>query len=164
MKTLKNFFVLLLIVGAGLNIASAQSTKSAKKAAKEMAVKGKINGQRYTFLANYMLPQRGSGKSLTDNYDLRVTKDSVIAFLPYYGRAYYDVPYGGADGGIKFTSTKFSYEVKDKKKGGWEITIKPNDVKNTNRLLLNISTDGYASLSVTSSNRDFITFDGYIKE
>jgi hypothetical protein len=164
MKTLKNFFVLLLIVGAGLNIASAQNTKSAKKAAKEIAVKGKINGQRYTFLANYMLPQRGSGKSLTDNYDLRVTKDSVIAFLPYYGRAYYDVPYGGADGGIKFTSTKFSYEVKDKKKGGWEITIKPNDVKNTNRLLLNISTDGYASLSVTSSNRDFITFDGYIKE
>jgi len=164
MKTLKNFIVLLLIVGAGLNIASAQNTKSAKKAAKEMAVKGKINGQRYTFLANYMLPQRGSGKSLTDNYDLRVTKDSVIAFLPYYGRAYYDVPYGGADGGIKFTSTKFSYEVKDKKKGGWEITIKPNDVKNTNRLLLNISTDGYASLSVTSSNRDFITFDGYIKE
>jgi hypothetical protein len=164
MKTLKNFLVLLLIAGAGLNVASAQNTRSAKKAAKETAVKSKINGQRYTFLANYMLPQRGSGKSLTDNYDLRVTKDSVIAFLPYYGRAYYDVPYGGADGGIKFTSTKFSYEVKDKKKGGWEITIKPTDAKNTNLLLLNISTDGYASLSVTSSNRDFITFDGYIKE
>ena len=163
MKSLKNMFILVLIVSTGLSFVNAQTPKKDKKAAKEAAIKSNVDTRQYTFLANYMLPQRGGGKSLTSEYDLRVTKDSVIAFLPYYGRAYFDVPYGGADGGIKFSSTKFSYELKDRKKGGWEIIIKPADVKNIDRLILNISTDGYASLSVTSTNRDFITFDGYLK-
>lgn len=163
MTNLKNLLILVLIVSSGLSFASAQTTKKDKKAAKEATIKSNVDARNYTFLATYMLPQRGGGKTLTSEYDLRVTKDSVIAFLPYYGRAYFDVPYGGADGGIKFTSTKFSYELKDRKKGGWEITIKPTDVRNIDRLILNISTDGYASLSVTSTNRDFITFDGYLK-
>jgi hypothetical protein len=163
MKTLKIILIFLLIAGAGLNIVNAQSSSKDKKTTKVAAIKKNVESKRYTFLANYVLPQRGGGRQLTSEYDLRVTPDSVISFLPYFGRAYFDVPYGGGDGGIKFTSTKFSYEVKEKKKGGWEITIIPSDVKNLNRLFLSISSDGYASLSVNSANRDFITFDGYLK-
>lgn len=164
MKALRKILILLLTVSVGLSTAHSQTTNKDKKVAKEAAIKKMMDAKHYTFVANYMLPQRGGAKTLTSEYDLRITRDSLIAFLPYYGRVYYDVPYGGADGGIKFTSTKFNYEVKDKKKGGWEITIKPADVKNIDRLLLNISADGYASLSVTSTNRDFITYDGYLKE
>ncbi len=163
MKTLKIILIFLLIAGSGLNIANAQSSSKDKKAAKEAVIKKNVDAKHYTFLANYVLPQRGGGRQLTSEYDLRVTPDSVISFLPYFGRAYFDVPYGGGDGGIKFTSTKFTYEAKEKKKGGWEITIIPSDVKNLSRLLLYISPDGYASLSVNSVNRDFITFDGYLK-
>ncbi|HTD98271.1 MAG TPA: DUF4251 domain-containing protein [Mucilaginibacter sp.] len=164
MKTLRNIFLLLLIVSAGSNAANAQTSKKEKQAAKEANVKSSIEAQRYTFMADFVLPQRGGGRQLTSDYDLRVTKDSVIAYLPYFGRAYFDVPYNPTDGGIKFTSTKFEYKVTPKKKGGWEITINPKDARNTSRLVLNVSTDGYASLSVTSVNRDFITFDGYLKE
>jgi hypothetical protein len=165
MKPLRNILILLLIVATGLNIANAQTTRKDKQAAKEAAIKNSIDAKHYTFIANYVLPQRGSARQLTEvYYDLRVTKDSVIAFLPYFGRAYFDVPYGGTDGGIKFTSTKFDYKVTEKKKGGWEIIIKPTDAKNINSLTLYISTDGYASLSVNSINRDFISFNGYLKE
>jgi hypothetical protein len=164
MKTLRNIFILMLIVSAGLNAVNAQTSKGNKKAAKEAAIKSSIDGRHYTFLATYVLPQRGGGHSLTSEYDLRVTKDSVISFLPYFGQAYFDVPYKPTEGGIKFTSTKFSYTVKERRKGGWEITIKPTDAKYTDRLVLNVSPDGYGSLSVSSTNRDFITFDGYIKE
>ncbi|MDB5143333.1 MAG: hypothetical protein JWQ66_2046 [Mucilaginibacter sp.] len=162
MKTLRNNVILLLILVSGIGAANAQ-TKKDKKPTKEAYVKTRMDAKRYTFLANYVLPQRGGGRQLTSEYDLRVTPDSVISYLPYFGRAYFDVPYGGGDGGIKFTSTKFTYEAKEKKKGGWEISIRPSDVKNIDRLLLNISADGYASLSVNSTNRDFITFDGYLK-
>jgi hypothetical protein len=163
MKTLRNNVILLLILVGGIVAANAQTTKKDKKPTKEAYVKTRMDAKRYTFSANYVLPQRGGGRQLTSEYDLRVTPDSVVSFLPYFGRAYFDVPYGGGDGGIKFTSTKFTYDVKEKKKGGWEISIRPTDVKNIDRLLLNISADGYASLSVNSTNRDFITFDGYIK-
>lgn len=161
MKTLRFLSILLLIVGAGSSATFAQNTKKNKKAEKEAAIKKTIDGQNYTFTANYVVPQRGGGKPLTETYyDLKVSKDSVIAFLPYFGRAYFDVPYNG-DTGMKFTSTKFNYVAKAKKKG-WEITITPTDVKNIHRLMLNISPDGYASLSITSVNRDFISYNGYL--
>lgn len=162
MKTLRYLCILLLIVSAGLNTSHAQSAKKDKKAAKEATIKKNVDGQNYTFMANYVLPQRGGSKQLTETYyDLKVSKDSVVAFLPYYGRAYFDVPYNG-DMGMKFTSTKFNYDPKAKKTG-WEITIKPTDVKNIDKLILNISPDGYASLSISSVNRDFISYDGYLK-
>lgn len=163
MKTIRNMFILALIVSTGLKIAYAQNTKKDNKAEKEAAVKKKVDDRHYTFSATYMLPQRGGSKAITDvYYDLKVTKDSLIVYLPYYGRAYFDVPYNG-DAGMKFTSTKFSYDVKEKKKGGWEIVIKPSDVKNIEQVTLYISPDGYASLSINSVNRDFIDYNGYIK-
>lgn len=163
MKTLKHLLIMALIVSAGLFTANAQ-TKTNKKTSKEADIKTKVDQQHYTFLADYVLPLRGGAHALTEvYYDLKVTKDTVKSFLPYFGRAYFDIPYNPSDGGIKFSSTKFDYTVKEKKKGGWEITINPRDVKNIERLILNISPDGYASLAVTCANRDFIAYDGSLK-
>lgn len=161
MKTLTKIFILLLIVSAGLG-ANAQTSRKDKKAAKQAAIKSSVEAKDYTFTANFVLPQRGGGHQLTSIYDLRITPDSVIAYLPYFGQAYFDVGYPAGDSGIKFTSTKFDYKVDEKKKGGWEITISPKDAKHTQRLILYISPDGYSSLSVISANRDMIAFDGDI--
>ncbi|MBS1529349.1 MAG: DUF4251 domain-containing protein [Bacteroidetes bacterium] len=154
---------MLLIVSGGSGIAYAQKADKDKKTNKEATIKHNIEAKHYTFVADYATPLRGGQKQLTSPYDLRVTPDSVISFLPYFGRAYFDVPYNPTDNGIKFTSTKFTYNAVQKKNGGWEITINPKDVKNLERLILYISRDGYASLSVTSVSRDFISFDGYLK-
>ena len=152
------------MVGAGLSAADAQATKKDKQAAKIAAIKKSIDTSCYTFVADYALPLRGGSRPVDPEYDLRVTKDSVTAYLPYFGEAHFDVPYGASDGGIKFTSTKFDYKVKNNNKGGWEITIKPTDVKNMGMLILHISANGYASLSVNSANRDAITFNGHLNE
>jgi hypothetical protein len=163
MKIWRYILILLLIVSAGPGVSNAQ-TKTSKKAAKLAAVKKSVEARHYTFNADYVLPLRGGARQLTTEYDLRVTPDSVISFLPYFGQAYLDVPYNPTDGGIKFTSTKFDYKVDERKKGGWEVTITPKDAKNIQRLILNISADGYASLSVTSTNKDFISYNGSLKE
>src|ERR1700760_370132 len=89
MKTLKNILLLLLIIGAGSNLAHAQAANG-KNQTKEAGVKMKIDAKRYTIVANYVLPQRGGGRQLTSDYELRITPDSVISFLPYFGRAYFD--------------------------------------------------------------------------
>ncbi len=161
MNTLKLISVYLLMIFV-CSLAGAQS-KSDKKSSKTEAVKGKVNSKNYTFIATYVLPLRGGSRQLTSEYDLRVTPDSLIAFLPYFGRVYFDAPYGNAEGGIKFTSIKFNYDVITEKNGGWEITFKPTDAKNINSMVLAISADGYASLAVTSANRDFINYNGYLK-
>ncbi|MCX2450533.1 DUF4251 domain-containing protein [Pedobacter sp. PLR] len=96
-------------------------------------------------------------------YQLIISKDSVEAFLPYYGRAY-STTTNPDDAGIKFKSKKFDYKTTAKKKGGWIIDIKPKDTKDVRQLSLSVSTSGYATLNVNSNNRQPITFNGVISE
>lgn len=170
MKLLKNISALFLLTFISINIAHAQSSGNDKKAARALAVKNMVEAQNYVFKANYVMPMRGVGRSLTSEYDLTVSKDTIAAFLPYFGRAY-TAPYNPTEGGIKFTNTHFTYTSKVGKKGGWSITIKPtgkdkniSDWRDVQTLRLDISADGYASLQVTSSNRDPISFNGTIEK
>lgn len=169
MKTLFKLIFTCVIIFSLLNIADAQTTKQEKQAAKEAAIKKMVDSVRYVFKANYALPMRGGQKNLTSDYDLRVTQDTVEAYLPYYGRAY-SAPNDiyTNDGGIKFKIHKFSYDSKPAKKGGWVIIIKPKDSnisdwKNVQQMTLTISTSGYAMLQVSSTSRDPISFNGYIE-
>ncbi|MDF2432016.1 MAG: hypothetical protein JWP44_1647 [Mucilaginibacter sp.] len=160
---------MLIAVVCSVNSTHAQNSRKEKQAAKAAEVKNMIDNSSYVFKANYALPQRGGQKVLTSDYDLRVVKDTVIAFLPYYGRAYV-APNDlyPTDGGIKFKTTNFAYSSKQKKNGSWEIAIRPKDKNITDwrdvqQLILDISTNGYASLQVVSTNRDPISFEGYIE-
>jgi len=165
MKTLaKIYAITIATVFIAITVSAQQTTKQAKAAAKATAVKSKIDAQNYTFKADYALPMRGGQKYLTSDYDLRITKDSVIAYLPYFGRAYMTAPITPEESGIMFTSTKFAYKVEPKKKGGWLITITPQNVKFVSKLILDVSSTGTASLNVSSNFRDVITFTGYMKE
>jgi hypothetical protein len=171
MKTLVRILIVFTIFTCGSTVVFAQSTKQEKQAAKKAAVKKMVDSGFYVFKANYALPLRGTQKNLTpDYYDLIVTKDTITAYLPYYGRAYTapnDIYTN--EGGIKFKSGNFSYVTKQNKNGSWLISIKPKDSNMANwrsvqQMTLNISTSGYASLQVVSSNRDMISFDGTIED
>ena len=122
-----------------------------------------IKAQDYVFVAQTASPTRGGLRQLDPGYDLVVKKDSVVAFLPYFGRSY-NAPIGSTDGGIKFTSTAFEYNVKDRNKGGWDIQIKPTDNKDVRILQLSVFENGSASLIVTSNSRQNISFNGRIEE
>lgn len=139
-------------------LTSAQSKSDEKKA----ALTNLINNQSYVFTAQSSIPAGPSpDRQLNGQYDLTVTKDSVISYLPYFGRAYM-APVDPTKGGIQFTSTKFEYKVTAKKKGGWTIVIKPGDTQEASQLILNVSTGGYASLQVLGNNRQPITFNGVV--
>ena len=104
----------------------------------------------------------GRTRQLTPDYDLRVSKTEITSYLPYFGRAY-TPPIDPSRGGIQFTSKDFDYTATPRKKGGWDVTIKPKDYQDVQQMSLNISASGYATLQVTSSSRQPISFNGYIK-
>lgn len=165
MKPIKHFFILTLALTT-ITTAFAQTTtsKADKKKAKQDDVKAMVEAQRYTFTAQYANPLGGGHRYLTSDYDLRIRKDSVIAYLPYFGRAYFDVPYNPSEGGIKFTSTKFTYKITPKKKGGWDVIIKPSDVKYMETINMYISADGYTNVQFTITNKSAISFDGVLTD
>ena len=103
----------------------------------------------------------GRTRQLTSDYDVKVTKAQVVSYLPYFGRAY-SAPIDPSQGGIQFTSKDFDYTTTPRKKGGWDIQLKPKDYRDVQQMSLSITEDGYASLQVTSTNRQLISFTGYI--
>ena len=170
MKILIKILFVLAVFFLGINAIKAQTTRKERQAEKVASINKMVNDTSYVFEANYADPMNGGQKVLTSEYDLKITRDTVTAFLPYYGRAYMapntpDVN----EGGIKFTSTNFSYKMQKKKNGTWSILIKKKDTNLTDwrdvqSLTLDISPQGYASLEVISTNRDPISFDGNIEK
>lgn len=168
MKTLIKLLIVAAVVFSGINKTFAQATKETKKIAKHAEITKMIIDARYIFEANYANPMRGGQKQLTSPYDLKVTKDTITAFLPYFGRSYIAPDPATTEGGIKFTSTNFSYSSKQTKNGNWNILIKPKDKNITDwrdvqQLTLSISTNGYATLDVISTHRDPISFYGTVE-
>lgn len=173
MKTLKNLILMALLCSAVQLNAQTDKATTAKIVA----------AQNYVFVATTAYPQNSSDISrvmdkipgsnggggtinLTGStYDLKVTPDSLVAYLPYYGRSYTPKIGSTDDSGIKFKSKKFSYNVVNRKKGNQVITIKTQDVQKGNyQLILTVTESGYASLSVINNDQQPITFNGYLAE
>src|SRR5882757_4249881 len=147
-------WICLLMALFAASLAQAQKVKPNLKAS--------IDSQQYIFTAIRANPMRGASKVLSGGYDLTVTKDKIIAFLPYFGVAT-QAPLDPAEGGIKFTSVSFAYKIVPRKKGGWDVSVDLKDVSNVTSLKLTFFDNGNATLDVNSNMRDPITFTGYIE-
>lgn len=121
-----------------------------------------VQSKNFVFKAEYVLPMGAPSRFLTSDYDLKIHGDSLISYLPYFGRSYVAPPPG--EGGINFTSTDYEYKTKAKKKGRWEITLKPREADIKNDLILEIYENGTARLMISSSERQSISYTGYIKK
>lgn len=153
MKNIKIFLLFAASVLAGSSIIKAQDKDE---------VKTMIESRNYIFKAQMVNPQNSVSRQLTSEYDLTISRDTIISYLPYFGRAYV-APVNPSEGGIKFTSTKFEYNpVKDEK--GWKITIRPKDAPEVQQLFLEVFDNGTATLQVISTNRQGISFNGYVEE
>jgi len=170
MKTSINYLIALLLV---VSVPAFAQTDQA-------TTKKIIENQDFRFVATTALPlstqevsailyqlnsPNGAGAiNLTgSNYDLVVKKDSVVAYLPFYGRSF-SASMDPNDAGTKFKSKDFKYVKTKRKKGGWNIVITPKDVKDSQKLTLYVSENGYATLNVTNNNRQPISFNGYLAE
>jgi hypothetical protein len=163
MKKLQFIFTaasLLFLFNTGL--VSAQDAKNQKQQDKQAAIKALIDLQHYSFQAQTALPLTMKMRQLTPGYELKVRKDTIEAYLPYFGRAY-TATIGTSDGGIQFKVTDFKYTSTESKKGGWDITIVPKNAGDTRELMLHVSQSGYASLYVKSNNKQDISFSGDIE-
>lgn len=98
----------------------------------------------------------------SERYQLQVTKDSIMADLPFFGRSF-SAPINPDKSGTKFTSKNFTYSVVKKRKN-WIIDLKPKDIQDSQKLTIIITESGSATLNVNNYNREAISFDGFITE
>ncbi len=150
----------LFFLGAFFRPCSVMAQKESDSA-RQRIISEMINGQQYRFIAQTMLPLNGRQRQLDSQYDLLVSKDQVVADLPYFGTAYFS-PGNAADAGIQFTSKQYDYQLTPRKKDGWEILIRCKDLADPQNLNLTVFSNGNASLQVTCNRRQSISFNGYI--
>lgn len=124
------------------------------------AVRNLLDSQSFVFIAVYVNPMGGRRRDLNSGYELSISKDSLISYLPFFGRGY-SSPISPSDVDFDYKSTNFTYTVMAARRG-WNITIKPKDQNYLQELYFRVFDNGSTSLNVTSINRSSISYDGYI--
>lgn len=169
MKNSLNIFCSVLLFIFCIGTSNAQNmTKAEKKAKQATELKNLIDSKNYIFKATLANPLNGSQMQLTSSYDLKLTNDSLIAYLPYFGQAYL-APINATEGGIKFTATKFDYTAIQKKNGNFEVYFEPKNLNprapsDVAKMYLTVSSGGYSTLQVICINRQSISFSGRVEE
>lgn len=121
-----------------------------------------ITADNWIFSANQALPQRGRSRNLTGGYEVVCRKDTLLFYLPYFGRAY-SAPIGETTSPLNFKTTNFSFNKTTNDKGRWNITVVPKDYREVQSCGFTLYENGSAQLNVQLTNRSPISFSGFVR-
>jgi hypothetical protein len=153
----------MLIIALCISFALSQCSSSHRATTLSSSeVKNMIDSSRFVFVAERVRPMRGRSHYLTSQYDVVVKKDTLDCYLPYFGRSY-QAPIDPTKVGVQFISVDFTYQANAKSEHQWDVYIKPRDQSDVQQLYFNIFDNGSATLNVTNTSRDPISFDGHIE-
>ena len=162
------FFILSFLVAFMVSTAQTDDKKSRKerkeekKTQKMEMVKKAIDNKTYVFNATHVLPLGGGSKYLNYDYDVTINQDTVTSYLPFFGVAY-RVEYGSTDLAFDFKLPIEEYRM-EKEKDGYTVELEADKGMDNLNYSFHISDVGFATLHVTSTNRQSITYYGTIQE
>ena len=161
-------FTILYAVLVFLNMTTCFAQEKTKKQLKEerkieqeKQTEVLINSKSFVFVGRMAYPTGYRSVDLTTNSNyVKFSPDRIESYMPFFGKAYSGIGYGG-DQGLKFEGKPQLFNISKVKKH----YLVDAEVKGTNdlfRLSLSVFYDGSASLSITSNNRGFISYSGEI--
>lgn len=160
MKNIRSGILLITLAFFSATSAYAQ-TKAEKRAQQAAAIQKLVDNRSFVFSAQSAQPTSGGTIQLTSPYSVTVVKDTVSSYLPYFGVAY-SSQIGQTNSPLDFTSKKFQYKTQANRNGN-TITINFEDQNDVRMMTFNISSGGYGTLTVISTNRQSISFYGYLE-
>lgn len=122
-----------------------------------------INNDNWIFTAYSSNPQNGRARAgLSGINEVKYTKDSLIAYLPYFGRLYSGAEAMNSRGPLDFASTDLDV-TKEKKNDAWLVTVKPKGHNPVQSMYFTLFENGTAQLNVTLTNRSPISYTGAVR-
>ena len=135
--------------------------KAARAAEQAAKVNKALKERKYKIDVERMYSMRGGSKTLSYGYSVEVRNDSLISYLPYFGRAY-SVPYGGGKG-LTFSERIGSYQEYQKGNGLRHIEIGLRNDEDTYLYTIEVYENGSSSISVQSRQRENISYSGEMR-
>jgi len=181
MKTLKKILLPAALIIAGIFNCRAQDATSPEAIALKKiadsktfifkAINANLVGDQGSTNGSYVNTNQSSSAGhfhLTGEYSVICTPDSMVVYLPIFGNntiedkpdmAYQTVTVN--ENPVKYVFTHYSYVVQQKKKGNVQITAKPDDTKQVEKMVFDIGIDGKVKLSFSLADRNnSISYDG----
>lgn len=175
------------ILGSYLLIAllifSCGSGKDTVSEARKEAVREMIESRQFEFTGDWAIPMSGNDMNqvwragllqpgdspnrinLIGNYNfLKVNKDSISAFLPFYGGQQFNVNVNSRDQAIQFEEVAKDLQVTyDERKERYDIRFSASKGNHGYVVFLTVLSNATANLRISSSTRDNISYQGSIK-
>ena len=161
MKRLILLFVSLMSAAILLNGCATSEEKAAQMAELSANVTIALNNRDYKIAIDRMYPMRGSSRHVSFGYSVEVRNDTLISYLPYFGRAY-NVPYGGGKG-LNFTAPIGSYQEFMKRNGQRHIEIGVTNEEDTYFYTIEVFDNGNSSVEVRARQRERISYSGNVE-
>ena len=154
---MKNW-IIFFVMAAALAGCATTAERMEREARTAAQVSEALASRHYTINVLMMYPQRGRAVNLTTNYSVEVKGDSLISYLPYFGRAY-NVPYGGGNG-MNFIAPITGYQTETDRKGITRVVLTTENEEDRYQYVLEVSSSGDSYVQVQSRQRDFIRYSG----
>ena len=154
---MKNW-IIIIVLAAALAGCATTAERMEREARTAAQVSEALASRHYTINVLMMYPQRGRAVNLTTNYSVEVKGDSLISYLPYFGRAY-NVPYGGGKG-LNFIAPITGYQTETDRKGMTRVVLTTENEEDRYQYVLEVSSSGDSYIQVQSRQRDFIRYSG----
>jgi hypothetical protein len=140
---------------------AGKSSRAAAEENRKAHVEALVNSRNFVFRARMAMPSGSKTVDLTTyrSYVL-FTPDLIESSLPFFGRAYSGVVYD-KDTGMHFSGAPEDFRVAKRNKN-YQINVSVNGEMDSYRLTLTVSTGGTASLTISSNNRESISYTGEI--
>ena len=140
---------------------TSKKAKEEKKLEKQKQIEAMVNAKEFVFVARTALPSGMRSVNLTTNTNyVKFQPDLIDSYMPYFGKAYSGIGYGG-DTGLKFKDKPEVFDIVKKKKA-YQIDVTVKTANDVFRLSLSVGFEGSTSMSVISNNRSTISYQGEI--
>lgn len=146
-------------------ITACSSLTSAERAERDaktaQAVEKALAERHYKVEVSMMNPRRGRSVNVSPDFSLEVKGDTLVSYLPYFGRVY-NVPYGGGKG-LNFTAPISEYHTAKGRNGATLITMKTINEEDAYSFRLEIFSDGSTSIDLTARERESVNYSGLME-
>ena len=163
-KVIVAFLMMFVLASGFAQHISRKEQREKSKIERQHQVDSLINSREFVFVAIRALPQSGKSIDLTgSSYTVTFHTEKIESYMPFFGRAY-NVEYGGR-GGLMFEGKPDEYTILPRKDGkGFEIKATVIVSPESYKLMLFVSLDGHATLTINSIQRSPISYYGDINK
>ncbi len=140
---------------------SKKELREEKKIEKQNQTEAMVNAREFVFVGRTANSSGMKSISLASNRNyVKFQPDMIESEMPFFGKAYGAVGYGG-DSGLKFKGKPEEFTAKKGKKN-YQVDAVVKGTNDNYRLSLNVGFEGSATLTITSNNRSPISYSGQI--